>query len=53
MNVGFLAKENIEKFGEYDILVFEDKEYSNVKAWDRSGGWLADCETWASSRATA
>ncbi len=34
MNVGFLAKKNIEKFGEYDILVFEDKEYSNVKAWD-------------------
>jgi len=34
MNVGVLASENIEKFGEYNILVYEGKEYSNVEAWN-------------------
>ncbi|MBA7504903.1 Long-chain-fatty-acid--CoA ligase [subsurface metagenome] len=31
MNVGRLIKDNVSDFGEYPLLTFEDKEYSNIE----------------------
>lgn len=35
MNVAILGEENLEGFGEYEALIFEDKSYTNAELLDR------------------
>jgi len=36
MNVAILGEKNVEKFGEYEALIFEDERYTNVQLLDRA-----------------
>ena len=36
MNVAILGEENVERFGEYEALIFEDQTFTNVQMLDRA-----------------
>jgi long-chain acyl-CoA synthetase len=36
MNVAILGEKNVEKFGEYEALIFENERYTNVQLLDRA-----------------